>query len=146
MNTKLGCLVGLMMMAAGVVGCGGSDNTPKYTCEASMTASTDDYTVTGSTMTLTNPDPSVSGSLVVSRLSPGTSSGFDAYGVWQLPAQTPIDGITLDGTIEIEASSIVFTSNCTSPSSTGKAVAMSPVTVTADSIKILVGQDVVTTF
>lgn len=119
MNTKLGCLFGLMMVA-GVGGCGGSDstttppnNTPTFTCNANLTASSSTYVVSGSTLTLTTGGQSVS----LSRLTAGASSAEPIYGGWQLPSATDTSGLGLTavGTLEIEPGKVTVSTICTAP-------------------------------
>lgn len=144
MNTKLGCLVGLMM-AISIGGCGGSSsNSAKNTCNASLTMGTSGYTVTGTTMTLGDVGtPQVT----LTRISAGTSSGFDAYGLWQLPTpDANAFGLVADGELDIEQGTVTISVACTAPSGSSSAKATSPATITATDITILSSQSQTNTF
>lgn len=131
MNTKLGCLFGLMMVA-GIGGCGGSDSTKTttppvtLTCNANLSASSSTYTVSGSSLTLTTGGQS----LTLARLTAGSSSAEPIYGGWQLPTTADTSGLGLSavGTLDIEPGKVTVSTICSAP---GHSVTTAMVTSTA---------------
>lgn len=115
MNTKLGCLFGLMMIAS-VGGCGGgstttsnNNNNTTYTCNANLTASTSTYVVSGSSLTLTTGGQTVT----LTRLSAGSSTAEPIYGGWQLPSSdSNVLDLTAVGQLDIEPGKVTVSTIC----------------------------------
>lgn len=129
MNTKLGCLFGLMMVAS-VGGCGGgstttsnNNNNTTYTCNANLTASTSTYVVSGSSLTLTTGGQTVT----LTRLSAGSSTAEPIYGGWQLPSSdSNVLDLTAVGSLDIEPGKVTVSTICS-------ALGHNPTTATATS-------------